>query len=305
MGEWWTLVGLTALLVLVAAVAGAQAQRVVTSNDGAEMALVPAGAFWMGSDRAEVDRFVEVCKKAGQQEAHCKVWSVEEFPRHRVTLDAFYIDRYEVTNALFERFVRSTGHRTIAEREGNSWVWQQKDNKWQWVKVDGAEWRKPAGPGSGAEPNHPVVHVSWHDADAYCKWAGKRLPTEAEWEKAARGTDGRRYPWGEAWDAAKANGDMTVRTTRPVGSYAGGVSPYGLYDMAGNVAEWVGDWFDANYYQRSPERNPRGPDSGQRRVLRGGHWVSSPNTLRAAPRDRSAPVTRGTSFGFRCARGAS
>jgi formylglycine-generating enzyme required for sulfatase activity len=262
---------------------------------------VPAGEFWMGSDAAEVERFKEGCKKAGVAEATCKQRGEREAPRHRVTLDAFHIDRYEITNGLFEKFVRATGHRTTAEREGDGSVRQQKDGKMN--KVSGASWRSPNGPGTSSDSTHSVVQVSWHDAEAYCKWAGKRLPTEAEWEKAARGTDGRRYPWGEAWDTAKANGDNAVGTTRPVGSYAGGVSPYEVHDMAGNVAELVADWFDEGYYQRSPERNPRGPDSGQYRVLRGGSWDDFPLNLRTSHRFSYSPVNRNHHVGFRCARG--
>jgi sulfatase modifying factor 1 len=148
-----------------------------------------------------------------------------ELPRHRVFLDAFHIDRYEVTNTLFERFVLATSHRTAAEREGRSWVLRAKGGQVQSEAVSDAAWRTPVGPGSSASADYPVVHVSWHDADAYCRWARKRLPTEAEWEKAARGTDERRYPWGADWDPARANGAMSAKATRPVGSYPGGVSP--------------------------------------------------------------------------------
>jgi formylglycine-generating enzyme required for sulfatase activity len=217
------------------------------------MVLVPAGEFWMGTDGAG-----------------------DESPRHRVYLDAYHIDKYAVTNALYERFMRATGRQAPA-------FWN--DSKW-----------------NGA--SQPVVGVSWHDAEAYCRWAGKRLPTEAEWEKAARGTDGRKYPWGDQWDSSRANSsESKLGRTTPVGSYPSGASPYGALDMAGNVWQWVADWYDKDYYKRSPERNPRGPESGQSRVLRGGSWGSNPIHLRTAYRDDETPGYRRYGIGFRCARG--
>jgi serine/threonine-protein kinase len=280
-------------------------QKVVKGDDGAKMVLVPTGEFWMGSDQTELDRFVDACKRAGTTMPICKQWSQIEAPRHRVYLDAFHVDQHEVTNAQFERFVRATSHQTTAEQEGTGLVHHVKDGAWQTEELSGVAWRTPTGPRTSASHNHPVVQVSWSDADAYCRWAGKRLPTEAEWEKAARGTDGRRYPWGETWSASRANGGRNVGATRPVGSYASGMSPYEAHDMAGNVLEWVADWWNESYYQRSPERNPRGPDSGQYRILRGGSWLDLSYFLRPAYRHVFLPGYRSDGIGFRCARGAS
>jgi formylglycine-generating enzyme required for sulfatase activity len=223
------------------------------SEDGAEMVLVPAGEFWMGSDNRG-----------------------DESPRHRVYLDGFYIDKVPVTNALYERFMRATSRQ-------QPWYWTDR-------KFNG--------------PTQPVVGVSWHDADAYCRWAGKRLLTEAEWEKAARGTDGREYPWGDQWDPSRANSlESKLDRTTTVGSYPSGASPYGALDMAGNVWQWVADWYDKDYYQRSPARNPTGPESGQPRVLRGGSWGYNPVDLRSAYRFYVTPGNRNLLIGFRCARG--
>ncbi len=227
--------------------------NVLKGEDGAEMVLVPAGEFWMGTDNMGA-----------------------ESPRHRVHLDAYYIDKVPVTNALYERFIRATS--------------RQDPSDWSNTNFNG--------------PTQPVVGVSWHDADAYCKWAGKRLPTEAEWEKAARGTDGRKYPWGDQWDPSHANSaESKLGKTTPVGSYLSGASPHGALDMAGNVWQWVDDWYDKDYYQRSLERNPRGPEFGTARVLRGGAWFSFPLALRSSSRLDYTPGHRGVSLGFRCARG--
>jgi len=275
----------------------------LVGNDGAAMLLVPAGEFLMGSDADDLVRF------ALQQEL-----VEDEMPRHRVSLDAFYMDQYEVTNAHFHQCVHATGYRTQAERE--DWGWG--DTGEDWGPVTGATWRTPLGPGSsliGLE-QHPVVQVSQEDAKAYCAWAGKRLPTEAEWEKAARGTDGRMYPWGEQFEGTRLNfcdaqcprqwHDPTAhdgyRSTAPVGHYAGDQSPYGVSDMAGNVREWVADWYDETYYKHSPPRNPLGPAAGEQAVLRGGGWVNTARNVRVPFRSRLEPAQRYGYVGFRCAK---
>jgi formylglycine-generating enzyme required for sulfatase activity len=226
--------------------------KVVKGDDGAEMVLVPAGEFVMGSN------------------------DDDERPPHRVHLDAYYIDRYETTNALYRTFVSATGRQAPSS------------------------WNDPTFNGD----TQPVVGASWHDADAYCRWVGKRLPTEAEWEKAARGTDGRKYPWGDPWEASRTNSDESkLGSTSRVGSYPTGLSPYDVHDMAGNVWEWVSDWYSYDYYSRSPGRNPKGPSSGTARVLRGGSWLSEAVRLRAAYRYSYSPGYRFEDVGFRCAKG--
>jgi formylglycine-generating enzyme required for sulfatase activity len=275
-------------------------------DDGAQMVLVPAGEFWMGSDAAEVEYAKAECRRmSGRTAEWCKERFERELGRHRVGLDAFFIDRFEVTNALFERFVRATGYRTTAEREGGGWVWQRRDKGWGSTKLAGAHWRAPDGPGSTVQADHPVVEVSWLDADAYCRWAGKRLPTEAEWEKAARGATGQRYPWGDSWTSGlSVNGNDASWSHQAVTGFAGDVSPYKVQGLAGNVLEWVADWFDATYYARSPEKNPRGPESTRLRVWRGGAWFFSPVFLRAASRGNDEPTSRSNNRGFRCAQGS-
>ena len=149
--------------------------------------------------------------------------------------DAFFIDRYEITNAAFRRFVTETGYRTTAESVGRAYSWIPKNDRWQWATIEGASWKAPNGSAEPAPAPHPVVQVSWHDAHAYRKWAGKRLPFEAEWEKAARGTNERPYPWDHEWDARL--GDIAWKTTRSIGANPEAVSLYGIHDMAVNVWE--------------------------------------------------------------------
>jgi formylglycine-generating enzyme required for sulfatase activity len=205
----------------------------------------------------------------------------DEKPAHKVQISAFFIDKYEVTVKQYAAFLQESG----GDRP--------------------AEWRTM---NKTANQNRPVMGVDWADAARYCKWAGKRLPTEAEWEKAARGTDGRLYPWGndpptplhanygkKEWN----NHEALV----PVGTLEAGKSPYGVYDMAGNVWEWVSDWYDNDYYKQSPSDSPAGPPTGGFKVIRGGSWNTSARNLRAADRYFDPPSFRSQYVpGFRCAK---
>jgi serine/threonine protein kinase len=205
----------------------------------ASMVLVPAGDFIMGSDSDFTN----------------------ERPKRKVFLDDFYMDTFEVNNADYKKFVDATGHP---------------------VPYVNAFWAEPFNWRNGTYPpgkaDHPVVLVSWHDAAAYAKWASKRLPTEAEWEKAARGTDGRMWPWGNTWDIDNCNiRESFINSTQPVRQFVSGKSPYGCCGMAGNVMEWVSDWYADNYYLHAPEKNPTGPAVGIYKAVRGGAWDTNIN----------------------------
>lgn len=279
------------------------------------MVVIPAGRFRMG----------------WQPLAPEINWPVDgindEAPVHEVYLRAFYIDTYEVTNRQFAEFVAATGYRTTAELNGSSWV-MDPTMKGGWGYgyrlVEGAYWAAPQGlsPSMDDKMDHPVVHVSWDDAKAFADWAGKRLPTEAEWEKAARGgLEDKIFPWGVSYseygivhdygrhmnwhgDIRKDlvwSGDMLdgFAGSAPVGSFP--PNGYGLYDMAGNVFELVNDWYDADYYSHSPAGNPKGPKTGQSRILRGGSWSMCECFARAAGRVPVAPHYRDDNTGFRLA----
>jgi formylglycine-generating enzyme required for sulfatase activity len=278
---------------------------VVAESDGAPMVRVPGGGFWMGSVPVEADAATDLCRILPIIQSKCKNFRAHELPRHWVVLDPVLIDREEVTVARFARFVAATGYRTSAEQEGWAFVSRETPSGREWQEVAGASWRAPHGPASEARPDHPVVQVTWFDADAYCRWAGRRLPTDAEWERAARGTDERRFPWGNHWDPARANGAMAVGDTTPVGSYPDGASPVGALDMTGNVYEWVHDWYAPDYYANSAPRNPTGPPTGTFRVSRGGAFTYPVIMLRAAFRERLTPENRHDHNGFRCAASAA
>lgn len=303
------------------------------------MVLIPGGSFDMGADNEQA--------------------SPDEYPKHRVAVDSFYMDRTEVTNEQFEQFVKATGYVTTAERKPN---WEEikktvppgtpkpdesllvaaslvfkpstgpvnmDDFQQWWNWVAGADWKHPEGPGSSikGKEQYPVVHVSWDDAMAYCKWAGKRLPTEAEWEYAARGgVDNHIYPWGNEHINAgkpKANsweGKFPYMNEQRDGSYK--MSPvkqyicnrYGLFDMAGNVWEWCSDWYDHDYYKSLNSKvtqNPKGPNKSydprepyaSKKVLRGGSFLCNDSYCsgyRVARRMKSSPDTGLEHTGFRC-----
>lgn len=276
---WWVgVVSLVGVSVLEAADMPAVKNGTTASvetlkgKDGAPMILIPAGPFLMGSNDGLPN----------------------ERPEHTVTLNAYYIDQYEVTAGRYQKFIESAKHDLPP-------TWDDEAAR--------------------TLSDLPAVGMSWADAAAYCKWAGRRLPTEAEWEKAARGTDGRRYPWGHMQpfvDIANYNRGIWVSeaiTLVPVNSglegmsvrhglKEGGKSPYGLFHMAGNAAEWVADWYDREFYQKSPDKNPTGPATGEKRVMRGGSWADLPTALRVTARYSAEPDFEERTIGFRCAMNA-
>jgi formylglycine-generating enzyme required for sulfatase activity len=283
--------------ILFAALISAAASRPsapAVANDGyVELVLVPAGAFRMG------DNF-------GDGESR-------ERPVHVVELDAYYIGKYEVTNGQWRKFRDDTGYDNPKFWPGGRAV--PKDQVPYWTQANNH------GGGTPESDNYPVVGVNWDSATAFCNWlsakTGKtyRLPTEAEWEKAARGSDQRRYPWGNSIDLSYANfvGSQEFDTVREVGFYDGSqrgplkthsnVSPYGAFDMAGNVMEWCQDWYSRDSYSASPRKNPKGPPTGAYRVVRGGSFFVDPFDLRSYGRSAAWPSFQAhRMIGFRVVR---
>lgn len=239
------------------------ADHPVSERDPVAMVTIAKGGFIRGSS-PEIGR-------------------ADERPRRTLYLRAFMIDKYEVTNARYRKFIAATGHKEPFNVYGTGSIFE----------VPGIE-------------TLPVVQVTWHDAADYCQWTGKRLPTEAEWEKAARGIDGRTYPWGNKAPSVRHvnfNRDwVATGTLLPVGSLPGGVSPYGVHDMSGNAREWVQDWYAKDYYHVAPDRNPKGPETGLLKVIRGGSWHSFESDIRTAARGKGGFALKTHGTGFRCAR---
>ena len=246
----------------------------VSEVDGMVQVYIPAGEFLMGSEDGGSD----------------------ESPVHSVTLDAYWIDQHEVTNAQFAEFLDEEGNQ---EEGGETWLDVDDDDVL--IEQSGGDWRPVSGYG-----DHPAVEVSWYGARAYCQWAGRRLPTEAEWEKAARGgLEGKKYPWGDEAPVCEIGAENGTQysncdgRTVPLKSFS--PNGFGLYDMAGNVWEWVADWYDDDYYNNSPSENPTGPESDYYRVLRGGSWNSIGNFVSAANRNWFNPDDTNVNLGLRCA----
>ena len=265
-----------------------------------DMVLLPGGLFRMGDDLSS---------------------SLDERPAHDVAVAPLRFDRHEVTNRQFAAFVRGTNYATTAENQGWSWVFDRRGKAWG--KRPGADWRHPGGPDTRIDgrDDYPVVQVSWSDARAYADWAGKRLPTEAEWEYAARaGLHAAPFPWGPEetvagryqanyWQGHFPDKDLALDgfdSLAPIASFP--ANRFGLYDMAGNAWEWCQDYYAADYYRMSPDVDPTGPAQGEQRVVRGGSWLSAENVAaayRVAARGKRPPGSSYQDVGFRCVRSAA
>ena len=227
----------------------------------------------------------------------------DEQPQHTVYLDAYQISKYEITNNQYEAFMDAGGYSNSAYWTADGWSWRTTNSI-----TEPYYWSSGSYNSGPSFPNHPVVGISWYEAYAFCQWAGGHLPTEAQWEKAARGTDSTNYwPWGSVWDASKCNSNYntvpdTFAYSSPVGLFSAGQSPYGVYDMAGNIWEWVNDWYQGNYYSVSPGSNPAGPATGTFRVLRGGGFGHVDYYCRTAARYIANPIGRNVNVGFHLAK---
>ncbi len=253
------------LVTLIAAPAYGESSTTPAAPEG--MVLIPEGSYEMGSRRS-----LRELNPTALFQADRHMLGPED-PAHEVFTSAYFIDKNETTNAQYRKYIASTGARTPRFLD---------DEKFN-------------------NPNQPIVGVNWKEAQGYCKWAGKRLPTEAEWEKAGRGQAPVLFPWGNVPpDGTRVNFNGEHGKTSKVGSFEPGKSAYGVYDLSGNVAEWVQDWHYPEYYLFSPKKNPRGPVKGQYKVIRGGNWRNNGADVRLTYRNATTPKIRSNSIGFRC-----
>ena len=282
------------------------------------MVLIPEGPFLMGSTEEDINKLLELDRNVEASRFDVEV------PQREVYMSAYLIDKYPVTNAKYRKFIESGGYKQRDFWSDAGWDYVQQSKP---LDSDGVH------SALDGEDDCPVVNVSWYEAEAFAKYAGKRLPTEAEWEKAARGTDGRIYPWGNEFDKTKLNcAESKIEKPTPVTKFPEGISGYGCFDMAGNVWEWTADWFDSQYYRSAPDRDPQGPAKAEEKpffgrpedvgtsiydlepaeagdstlsdckVLRGGSWNGGGVIhIRCANRDYDEPDYKNDTIGFRCA----
>lgn len=282
------------------------------------MVLVPEGPFLMGSTKEGVDKLLELDRNIEAQRLD------NEVPQRSVYLGAYFIDKYPVTNAEYKRFIESGCYTQRGFWSDSGWRYVSQSNPLESDELKSV---------LDGEHDCPAINVSWYEAEAFAKWTGKRLPTEAEWEKAARGDDGRTYPWGDVFDKERLNcSEAKMEKSTPVTKYPKGQSIYGCFDMVGNVWEWTVDWYDSQYYHNAPDKDPKGPDSAEEnpyfgqpedvgisiydlrpstgsnilsncKVLRGGSWNGSGIVhVRCANRDYDEPAYKNDTIGFRCAK---
>jgi len=283
-----------------------------------DMVLIPEGVFLMGSTKEDIEKLLKIDRNIEVERLG------NEMPQREVFLSAYFIDKYPVTNAQYKNFIESGGYTQKPLWSEAGWQYLIESNPLENNDLDAV---------LQGEPDCPVVNVSWYEAEAFAKWAGKRLPTEAEWEKAARGADGRIYPWGNEFDKTRLNcAEAKIEKATPVTKYPQGQSVYGCFDMAGNVWEWTADWYDSRYYHHAPDKNPQGPAAAEEnpyfgrpeevgisiyelkpsptskalsgcKVLRGGSWNGSGVVhIRCANRDYDELIYKNDTIGFRCAR---
>lgn len=291
------------VLALFFATSRVTAQEADLKNRYPDMVYIPAGYVEMGSDQKDIDRAMDIFREVEKKEP-IRNWFDDEVPKHKAWVRAFYMDKYEVTNRDYMKFVRSGGYR-------KKMFWSDKG--WKWVgkkKIKTPECMKDD---RFNNPDYPIVCINWYEASAYTKWAGKRLPSEAEWERAAHGDENRLFPWGNDFssqDGYRANyhpGDVTqdkdgYQFTAPVTAFPRGISPFGVFQMAGNVWEWCQDWYGEHYYAKSSPKNPSGPRTGSEKIVRGGAWLNSIISIRTVYRSYVDPKLRYSHIGLRCAR---